>query len=129
MSGCRRAPASSSHLDVLAISGQPSPGAGAVAALDRALPVDLGDDVAVAREQRLGRAHLGAQRQLAVQHAVGAVFLVFLDAARHFRTAAAGAERALVHLAARAEVADFRILRRSERAGIKAVPAADAQIL
>src|SRR5712691_2510419 len=121
----RRAAASfawRSHRDPLAIGGHPAPGSGAVAALDHAFLVDLRDDLAVAREQRLGRAHLGAQRQLALEHAVGAVFLVFLDAARHFQTAAAGAERALVHLAARAEVADFRILRRSERAGVKAVP-------
>jgi hypothetical protein len=50
-----------------------------VAALDHALLVDLGDDLAVAGEQRLGRAHLRTQRQLALQHAIGAVFPVFLD--------------------------------------------------
>src|SRR5262249_19152325 len=42
---------------------------------------------------------------------------------------AARAVGALVHLAARAEVADLRILRRSERAGVEAVAAADAQVL
>ena len=36
---------------------------------------------------------------------------------------------ALVHLAARAEVADPRILRRAERAGVEAVAAADAEVL
>ena len=39
---------------------------------------------------------------------------------------AAGAVGALVHLAARAEIADARILRRAERAGVEAVAAADA---
>src|SRR5262245_27117386 len=118
--------ASHSHRDVLAISGDPAPGAGAVAARDHALLVDLGDDLAVTGKQRLGRAHLRAQRQLALQHAVGAVLLVFLDAAGHFRAAAACAIGALVHLAARAEVAELRILRRAERAGVEAVAAADA---
>src|ERR1700674_3712368 len=47
--------ASRSHGDVLAISGHPAPGAGAVATLDHAFLVDLGDDIAVARKQRLGR--------------------------------------------------------------------------
>src|SRR6185369_7719528 len=42
---------------------------------------------------------------------------------------AAGAIGALVHLAARTEVADLRILRRAERAGVEAVAAADAQVL
>src|SRR6185503_20876346 len=42
---------------------------------------------------------------------------------------AAGAEGALVHLAARTEVADLRILRRAERASIEAIAAADAEVL
>src|SRR5581483_11530412 len=84
-------------------------------------------DLAVARQQRLGRAHLGAQRQLAFGQPVGAVFLVLGLAAVGFR--AAGAVGALVHFAARPEVADFRILRRAERAGVEAVTAADAQVL
>src|SRR4029077_9166703 len=84
----------------LVVGGQPTPGAGTVAALDHALLVDLGDHLAVAREQRLGRAHLRAKRQLALQHAVGALFPVFLDAAGNVRAAAAGAIGALVHLAA-----------------------------
>src|SRR5712672_3551432 len=41
----------------------------------------------------------------------------------------AGAIGALVHLAARAEIADARILRRAERAGVEAVAAADADVL
>src|SRR5260221_8425179 len=118
-----------SHCDPLAIGGRPAPGAGAVAALDHALLVDLGDDLAVTRKQRFGRAHFRAQRQLALEHAVGAVFAVFLDAAGDFRPAAAGAIGALIHLAARAEVADLGILRRAERAGVEAIAAADAQIL
>src|SRR4029077_13616721 len=105
----------------------PPPRAGAVAALEHALLVDLGDDLAVAGEQRLGRAHLGAQRQLALRDTVGAVLLLFLLGA--VGLGAAGAEGALVHLAARAEVADLRILWRAERAGVEAVAAADAQIL
>src|SRR4029450_1739720 len=46
------------------------------AALGHPFLVDLGDDVAVSGEQRLRRAHLGAQRQLAFGQPVGAVFLV-----------------------------------------------------
>src|SRR5207244_4175475 len=118
-----------SHCNSLVIGGQPAPGARTVSALDHALLVDLGDDLAIAREQRLGGAHLRAQRQLALQHAVGAVFVVFLDAAGNLRPAAAGAIGALVHLAARAEVAELGILRRAERAGVEAITAADAQIL
>src|SRR5260221_11524713 len=117
------------HCDPLAIGGYPAPGAGAVAALDHALLVDLGDDLAVTRKQRFGRAHFGAQRQLAFAEAVRAVFLVFLDAARGFRAATASAIGALVHLAARAEIAELRILRRAERACVEAVAAADVQIL
>src|SRR5207302_2082195 len=41
----------------------------------------------------------------------------------------AGAEGALVHLAAQAEGAGLRELRRAERAGVEAVAAADAQVL
>ena len=40
-----------SHRDPLAIGGLPAPRAGAVTALDHALLVDLGNDLAVAREQ------------------------------------------------------------------------------
>src|SRR5215813_9101220 len=100
--------------DGFAIGRLPAPGAGAIAALDHALLVDLGDDLAVAGEQRLGRAHLGAQRQLALGQPVGAVLLVLLLGA--VRLGTAGAIGALVHLAARAEVADLGILRRAERA-------------
>src|SRR5262249_23923204 len=105
----------------------PAPGPGTVAALGHALLVDLGDDLAVSGQQRLRRAHLGAQRQLAFGQPVGAVFLVLLLAEIGFR--AAGAEGAFVHLAARAEVTDFRILRRAERTGVEAIAAANAQIL
>src|SRR5213595_2871377 len=41
----------------------------------------------------------------------------------------AGAERALVHLAAQAEGARLRELRRAERARVEAVAAADAEVL
>jgi hypothetical protein len=40
-----------------------------------ALAVDVGDHVAVAAEQRLGRAHLGAQGELALGEAVAAALL------------------------------------------------------
>src|SRR6187401_554218 len=116
-----------SRCDRLAIGGLPSPGAGAVAALRHALLVDLGNDVAIAGEQRLGRAHLGAQRQLAFGQPIGAVFLELFLAAVGVR--AAGAEGALVHLAARAEVANLWILRCAEWASVEAVTAADAQVL
>src|SRR5437870_11355154 len=88
--------------DRFAVGRLPAPGAGAVAALGHPLLVDLGDDLAVAGEQRLGRAHLGTKRQLAFGQAIGAVLVVLRLAAIGFR--AAGAEGAFVHLAARAEV-------------------------
>src|SRR5206468_4763983 len=88
----------SSRRDGLAIGDLPAPGAGAVAALGDALLVDLRDDLAVAGEQRLGRAHLGAQRQLAFRQPVGAVFHELGLAAVCLRTARAIG--ALVHLAA-----------------------------
>src|SRR5262245_44055707 len=113
--------------DRLAIGGLPSPRARAVAALHHPPLVDLGADLAVTGEQRLGRAHLGAQRQLALGKAVGAVLLVFGRAAVGLRSARAIG--ALVHLAARAEIADARILRRAERTGVEAVSAADADVL
>src|SRR5260221_8723132 len=56
----RSQPMPPSRPDRLAISGLPAPGPGAVAALGDPLLVDLGDDLAVAGEQRLGRTHLGA---------------------------------------------------------------------
>src|SRR5262249_10363466 len=111
--------------DVLAVRRLPAPGAGAVAAFHHPFFVDLGDDLAVAGEQRLGRAHLGAHRQLALGEAVGAVFVVLLGGV--VGLGAAGAIRAFVHLAARAEIADARILRGAERAGVEAIAAADAQ--
>src|SRR5690242_4076588 len=89
-----------SGVDRLPVGRLPSPGAGAVAALGHPLLVDLGDDLAVAGEQRLGRAHLGAERQLAFGKTVRPVLLVFGLAAVGF--GAAGAEGAFVHLAARA---------------------------
>src|SRR6188474_2638504 len=115
-----------SRCDRLAIGGLPSPGTGAVASLRHPFLVDLGNDVAIAGEQRLGRAHLGAQWQLAFGQPVGAVLLELFLAAVGFR--AAGAEGALVHLAARPEVTDLRILRRAERASVEAVTTPDAEI-
>src|SRR5262245_1361132 len=113
--------------DRLTIGRLPAPGAGAVATLDHALLVDLRDDLAIAGQQRLGRAHLRAQRQLAFSQAVGAVLLVLCHGAVSLRSA--GAIGAFVHLAARAEVADSRILRSAERTGVEAIAAADAEVL
>src|SRR5262249_57741173 len=93
--------------DRLAIGGLPAPGAGAVAALDHPLLVDLRDDLAVAGEQRFGRAHLRAERQFPFRQAVGAVFGVFLR--RAVLLPAAAALGPLVHLAAGAEIADAGI--------------------
>src|SRR5262249_24431035 len=76
---------------------------------------------------RLGRAHFRAQRQLARGQPVGAVFLVLF--LRAVGLGAAGAIGALVHLAAGAEIAHLRILRRAERARVEAIAAADAQVL
>src|SRR6478752_2656005 len=67
-------PARSSR-DGLAIGGLPAPGARAVATLDDALFVDLRNNVAIAGQQRLGRAHLGAKGQLALREPIGAVFV------------------------------------------------------
>src|SRR6266568_2933807 len=105
----------------------PAPGTRAVTAFYDTLLINLRDDLAVARQQRLGRAHFGAQRQLAFRQTVGAVLLEF--GLRTVRLRPARAIRAFVHLAARAEVADLGILRRAERAGVEAIAAADAQIL
>src|SRR5262245_22641054 len=113
--------------DRLAVCRFPAPGTRAIAALDDALLVDLRDDLAVAGQQRLGRAHLRAERQFAFGQTIGAVLLVLGERAVGLRTA--GAIGAFVHLAARAEVADSRILRRAERAGVEAIAAPDAQVL
>src|SRR5882757_7925134 len=93
----------------IAVGGFPAPHARTVTALHHALLVDLGDDGAVTGEQRLGRAHLGANRQLALGETVSAVFGVF--GRRRVRLRSTGAIGALVHLAARTEIADFWILR------------------
>src|SRR5262249_28255609 len=100
---------------------------GAVTARDDALLVDLSDDLTVAGQERLGRAHLSAQRQLSLGQSIGAVFLEL-----HLRIVglgATGAKGALVHLAARAEVADSWVLWGTKRAGVEAIAAADAEVL
>ena len=75
----------------------------------------------------LRRAHLGAQRQLPLGQTVAAVLPKLGFGTVLFR--AASAERALVHLAARTETAGLRKLWRSERTSIRAIAAADAQVL
>src|SRR5215471_5957435 len=101
----RRAARVASSRNRFAVGRLPTPGPGAVTALGNAFLVDLRDDVAVAGEQRFGRAHLGAQRQLALGEPVVAVFLELFLAAVGIGTT--GAESAFVHLAARAEVSDL----------------------
>src|SRR5574340_864452 len=105
----------------------PAPHLGAFAPAQHALAIDVRDGVAVAAKQRLGGAHLGAGRKLAFRQAVASVLPELGLAAIGLR--AAGAEGALVHLAAQAEGAGLRELRRPERAGVEAVAAADAKIL
>src|SRR5882672_6731954 len=75
------APARPSGFDRLPIGGLPAPCTRAVAAFHHALLVDLGDDFAVAGQQRLGRAHLGAERQLALGQTVRPIFIILLLAA------------------------------------------------
>src|SRR5277367_574790 len=115
----------SSHV----ISRHPAPSTGSVAAPQHPLLVNLSDDVAVPGQQRFGRAHFRAQRQLSLREPVGAVLLVFFGTTGCFRTAAARAESTFVHFTAGAEIADARVLRRTEWACIEAVATADAQIL
>src|SRR5699024_4093422 len=110
-----------------AVGPAPAPGLRASGTLQNPLAVDVGHHVTVAGKQRLGRAHFRAGRQLAFSNAIGAIFGEFGLAVVFFR--AAGAERALVHLAARAEGLLLRVLRRAERTGIEAVTAADAGVL
>src|SRR3546814_5531994 len=52
----------SSDVDRLEIGRLPTPGARAVAARRNPLPVDRGDDLAVAGKQRFGRAHHGDRK-------------------------------------------------------------------
>src|SRR5258707_4705927 len=66
-----------SNRNALVIGGDPTPCARTVTALHHALLVDFGDDRAVARQQRLGRAHLGANRQLALGEAGCGAFWIF----------------------------------------------------
>src|SRR4051812_28756777 len=86
----------SSGRDALAIGCLPAPGSGPISTLTNAFLVDLRDDLAVPREQRFRRAHLGAERQLALGQPVAAVFRVLGWAVVRLRTA--GAVGALVHL-------------------------------
>src|SRR5439155_23903443 len=110
-----------------AVGGAPAPHFGALAAVQNAVAEDVRHHVAVAAQQRLRRAHLGAGGQLAFGQAVAPVLLELR--LRAVGLGAAGAEGALVHLAAHAESAGCRELRRAERAGVAAVAAADADVL
>src|SRR5690606_14580574 len=110
-----------------AIGGAPAPDLRALAAMDHAGAEDVGHHVAVAGQQRLGRAHFGAGRQLALGQPVAAILFELLGTAVFFRPA--GAERALVHLAAHAEGPFGGELRRAERTGVRTVAAADTGVL
>ena len=83
---------------LLTVRRTPAPSARAEATGHHAFAVDAGHDVAVTREKRFGRAHLGTDRQFALCDTVAAVFgelgcgVVFLRAT--------GAEGTFVHLAA-----------------------------
>src|SRR3569623_1071826 len=118
---------SESRSDRLPVGCLPAPCAGAVTPLGHPFLVDQGNDFAVARQKRFGRTHLGALRQFSFGETIGAVLFIFLLAAFGFR--AAGAERAFVHLTARSEVADLRVLRRAKGTSIETIAAANAEIL
>ena len=92
-----------------------------------ALAVDGGHHVTITCQQRLGGTHLRADRQFAFRNTVAAVFGKFRGRIVLFRTTCT--EGALVHLAARSEIARLRELRCAERTGIEAVAAANAQVL
>src|SRR5215831_7899402 len=110
-----------------AVGGQPAGQLVAPATPCHALAIDFRDDVTVTAQQRLGRAHFRARRKLALRQPIAPVLLVL--GLRPVRLGTTGAERALVHLAAHAEGALLRKLRRAERTGIEAIAAPDAQIL
>jgi hypothetical protein len=111
----------------LVVGDVPAPQFRAVAAGLDALAVDVGDHAASPPSSALVPHMLGAGRQLALGDAVAAVLLELGFRGVRFRPA--GAEGALVHLAAVVEQAGFRELRRAERAGVIAVAAADALVL
>src|SRR3546814_19650959 len=104
-------PAKDSALGLHLIGGAPAPGAGAEATGHDPLAIDVRNRIAVAGEQRLGRAHLGAERQLALGQPIAAILLELGRGVVFLR--AACAEGTLVHLAAAAEVARLRIDRKS----------------
>src|SRR5260221_8664659 len=104
-----------------AVGRDPTPRARAVTSRFDALVVDVSDGFAVAREEGLGRAHLGAQRQLAFGEAVGTILCVFFGRVMHFRPART--KGAFVHLPARAEIAHLRVFRRAELARVETINA------
>src|ERR1035437_9370017 len=80
------------------ISGAPTPDFSALATLEYAVAHDVSHHIAVTGKQRFGRAHFGADRQLAFGQTVATVFLELGLTAIGFR--ATGTEGAFVHLAA-----------------------------
>ena len=112
---------------LLLVCRAPAPGTRTKAARDNAFAVDARNDIAVTGQQRFGRTHFGADRQLAFGDPVAAVFLEFRFGV--VLLGATGAEGTFVHLAARPKVARLRILRRAEGAGVEAVTATNAEVL
>src|SRR5437879_5998558 len=93
------------------VGGAPAPGARAEAARHDPVAIDVGDDVAVAGQQSLGRAHLGAQWQFAFADPVAAVAALADRGEMVGRFARpATAERAFGHIAAAAEIAGLPVL-------------------
>src|SRR5262249_9457099 len=109
------------------VSGRPAPSLTTLAATGHAIAKNVGEHIGVASEQRLGRAHFGAHRELALRKAIASVLLELL--LRHVGLGTARAKGALVHLAAHAERAGLRKLWSAEGTRVEAVAAADAQIL
>src|SRR6516162_7406313 len=110
-----------------AVGGLPTPGTGPIAACHHTLPVDLRDDVPVSGKQGFGGTHFRAKWQLAFGKTIGAIFHIFGH--REIGLRPARAIGAFVHLAARSEIGDARILRRSEWTGVEAIAATNAKVL
>ena len=67
-----------SRRDRLVVGRQPAPGTGPITALQDSLLVDLGNDNAsVARQQRFGRAHFRAHRQLALREPISEPYFAY----------------------------------------------------
>ena len=113
--------------DLIVLGGGVGIEQAAKAAGHDAVAVYVRHDVAIPRQKRLGRTHLGADGQLAFCDPVAPILGEFGGRMRFL--GATGAEGALVHLAAAAKVAGLRELRRAKGARIKAITTPDAEVL